>query len=126
MKHRTRMLWMLIVCYGPSNDYADPFCGLAFVEGSTMANSKSRNTRGLESGTEAVLRHWQKAVPDDRMAHLIKDTWRGLTRSFQMRLNEHAVSYGHWIFLRILWEKEGVTPSELSQQAGLMRPTTFS
>jgi len=44
----------------------------------------------------------------------------------QMRLAEHAVSYGHWSFLRILWESEGLTQRQLSGQAGVMEPTTFS
>jgi DNA-binding MarR family transcriptional regulator len=43
-----------------------------------------------------------------------------------MRLAEHAVSFGHWVFLRILWERDGVTQRELSVQAGLMEPTTFA
>ena len=41
-------------------------------------------------------------------------------------LTEHAVSYGHWTFLRILWETEGLTQRRLSAQAGVMEPTTFS
>ena len=51
---------------------------------------------------------------------------RGLARALQMRLTEHAVSYGHWTFLRILWEAEGITQRELSLRAGVMEPTTFS
>ncbi len=76
--------------------------------------------------TQAILRHWREAVPDDRLAHLVKDATRGLSRALQMRLTEHAVSFGHWTFLRILWEKDGVTQRELSERAGLMEPTTFS
>jgi DNA-binding MarR family transcriptional regulator len=34
------------------------------------------------------------------------------------------VTLGHWTFLRILWERDGVTQRELSQEAGLMEPTT--
>ncbi len=36
------------------------------------------------------------------------------------------VSFGHWTFLRILWEADGLTQRELSEQAGVMEPTTFS
>jgi DNA-binding MarR family transcriptional regulator len=43
-----------------------------------------------------------------------------------MRLVAHGVSFGHWTFLRILWEREGLTQRELSEQAGVMEPTTFS
>jgi DNA-binding MarR family transcriptional regulator len=73
-----------------------------------------------------ILRHWRDAIPNDRLAHLVKHAARGLARALQMRLTEHAVSYGHWTFLRILWESEGLTQRELSDQAGVMEPTTFS
>jgi DNA-binding MarR family transcriptional regulator len=77
-------------------------------------------------GTQSILRHWREAVPDDRLAHLVKDATRALVRALQMRLAEHAVSFGHWTFLRILWEGDGLTQRELSEQAGVMEPTTFS
>jgi DNA-binding MarR family transcriptional regulator len=76
----------------------------------------------LES--QAVLRHWLEAVPNDRMAHLVRDAGRGLVRSMQSRLTEHGVSFGHWAFLRALWENDGVTQRELSVQVGVMEPTT--
>jgi DNA-binding MarR family transcriptional regulator len=73
---------------------------------------------------QIVLRHWLEAVPNDRLAHLIKDTSRGLVRALQMRLTAHAVSFGHWAFLRVLWERDGLTQRELSQEVGVMEPTT--
>lgn len=60
------------------------------------------------------------------MAHLVKDATRALVRSLQMRLAEHEVSFGHWTYLRILWESDGLTQSELSREAGVMEPTTFT
>src|ERR1700686_5231924 len=77
-------------------------------------------------GTQSILRHWREAVPDDRLPHLVKDATRALVRALQMRLATHAVSFGHWTFLRILWEGDGLTQRELSEQAGVMEPTTFS
>ena len=47
-------------------------------------------------------------------------------RALQSRLAEHGVPFGHWTFLRILWEREGLTQRELSDEAGVMEPTTFS
>jgi DNA-binding MarR family transcriptional regulator len=73
-----------------------------------------------------MLRHWREAVPNDRLAHLVKDATRALLRALQMRLTEHSVSLGHWTFLRILWERDGLTQRELSEEAGVMEPTTFS
>jgi DNA-binding MarR family transcriptional regulator len=36
------------------------------------------------------------------------------------------VSFGHWTFLRVLWERDGLTQRELSREAGVMEPTTFT
>jgi len=84
--------------------------------------SRARET----AATETILRHWREAVPDDRLAHLVKDAMRAFIRALQMRLAEHHVSFGHWSFLRVLWEGDGLTQRELSEQAGVMEPTTFS
>ena len=73
-----------------------------------------------------LLRHWREAVPDDRLAHLIRDVARAQMRALQTRLAEHGVSFGHWTFLRILWLKDGLTQRELSELAGVMEPTTFA
>jgi DNA-binding MarR family transcriptional regulator len=89
------------------------------------ANGRSTSV-GTEAATQSILRHWREAVPDDRLAHLVKDATRALLRALQMRLAAHGVSIGHWTFLRILWERDGLTQRELSEQAGLMEPTTLS
>ena len=62
----------------------------------------------------------------DRLAHLIKDSGRAMGRALQMRLVDHSVSLGHWSFLRILWERDGLTQRELSMLAGVREPTTHS
>jgi MarR family transcriptional regulator, organic hydroperoxide resistance regulator len=85
-----------------------------------MAMTKKR------SDTQTILRHWREAVPDDRLAHLVKDAARSLVRALSVRLAEHQVAFGHWAFLRILWEGDGITQRALSEQAGVMEPTTFS
>ncbi len=87
---------------------------------------KRSDPAAAKGGTQVILRHWQEAVPNDRLAHLVRDAAKGLTRALQIRLSEHAVSFGHWAFLRILWEQDGLTQSELSERAGVMEPTTFS
>jgi DNA-binding MarR family transcriptional regulator len=62
----------------------------------------------------------------DRIAHLTKEAWRGFVRALQPRLAGHGVSFGHWTFLRILWERDGLTQRELSEEAGVMEPSTFA
>ena len=84
-----------------------------------MKKNKSDETRN-------ILRHWQEAVPNDRLAHLVRDAGRAYTRALQLRLADHGVPFGHWTFLRILWESDGLTQRELSERAGVMEPTTFT
>ena len=81
---------------------------------------------GPDPTTRAILRHWREAVPNDRMAHLVRDAARGLTRGLQFRLGEHGVSMGHWVFLRILWDEDGLSQRELAARAGLMESTTHT
>ncbi len=73
-----------------------------------------------------ILHHWREAVPNDRLAHLVRDTERAFRRALQLRLAAHDVPFGHWAFLRVLWERDGLTQKELSEQAGVMEPTTFA
>ena len=80
----------------------------------------------IKDDSAAILHHWREAVPNDRLAHLVKDATRVFQRALQARLAEHAVSFGHWSFLRILWEHDGLTQRELSNAAGVMEPTTHS
>jgi len=92
------------------------------------ARRTARSRRELSSvdNSQVILRHWREAVPNDRLAHLVKDATRALLRALQMRLAEYSVPLGHWTFLRILWEEDGITQRGLSEQAGVMEPTTFS
>jgi DNA-binding MarR family transcriptional regulator len=85
------------------------------------SSGKSESAR-----VDPILRHWRDAVPDDRLAHLVKDAARAMVRGLQMRLAQHEVSFGHWTFLRILWENDGLTQKELSDEAGTTTPTTFA
>lgn len=76
--------------------------------------------------TQKLLKHWRESVPQDRLAHLIRDVARAQQKALQQRLAQHGVSFGHWTFLRILWISDGLTQKELSDFAGVMEPTTFS
>ncbi|MFS2033015.1 MarR family winged helix-turn-helix transcriptional regulator [Polaromonas sp. CT11-55] len=80
----------------------------------------------MSNDTQNIIRHWREAVPNDRLAHLIRDASRAFHRALQVRLARHGVPFGHWTFLRILWESDGLTQKELSERAGVMEPTTFT
>ena len=87
--------------------------------------SENDNRRDADS-SQVLLRHWREAVPNDRLAHLVKDATRALVRALTVRLADHKVPFGHWTFLRILWEADGLTQRDLSARAGVMEPTTFT
>jgi len=89
-----------------------------------MTARKSIRPLGGEEETQRILRHWHEAVPNDRLAHLVKDASRAFVRALKERLDLHGVPFGHWTFLRILWEADGLTQRELSTEAGVMEPTT--
>lgn len=72
-----------------------------------------------------VLSHWKTTAPEDRVAHLVKDTSKAFLRKLQDRLAPFDVQLGQWTYLRILWKKEGLTKRELSIEAGVMEPTAF-
>ena len=80
---------------------------------------------GLKSEVEgfALLR---EAGPNERMAHLIKLSFRGFSRALQARLRKQSILYGHWTLLRILWRADGMTQRQLSEQAGVAEPTAFA
>ena len=80
----------------------------------------------MKPPTTNTLHHWREAVPNDRTAHLIRDTERAFRRALQIRLAPFGVPFGHWSFLRILWDADGLTQKELSERAGVMEPTTFA
>ena len=69
---------------------------------------------------------WREALSDERMAHLIKNAFRRTSRALQIRLARHSVSYGQWTILRILWQGDGLTQKQLSDQAGVTEPSTFA
>ncbi|SAK50268.1 MarR family transcriptional regulator [Caballeronia glebae] len=100
--------------------------GKESLYGKDTVMTRKKTVESAPRETAEMLRHWHESVPNDRLAHLVKDATRSMVRALQMRLAEHAVSFGHWTFLRILWESDGLTQRELSEQAGVMAPTTFA
>ena len=41
--------------------------------------------------TQSLLWHWHESVPDDRLAHLVKDTARAFNKRLQVRLQKHCL-----------------------------------
>jgi len=79
----------------------------------------------MTSEIKEKIKHWRDAVPNDRFAHLVRDVSRAFTRSLTIKLERHGIPFGHWTYLRVLWEADGLIQKELSKRAGVMEPTTF-
>ncbi|MGV6875773.1 MarR family winged helix-turn-helix transcriptional regulator [Pseudochelatococcus sp. B33] len=62
----------------------------------------------------------------DRIAHLLKLTSKSAARALQTRLAREDINYGFWTFLRILWEQDDLTITELSQAAGVAKPAVVN
>ena len=79
----------------------------------------------MKKDTPNLSQDWREAIPEERLAHLLRDVAQAFTRSLVLRLAQHEVPIGHWTFLRVLWESDGLLQKELSERAGVMPPTTF-
>ena len=86
----------------------------------------SRPTAQVAATPAEAARQWRDVLHEERMAHLIKSAFRCTSGSLQRRLKQHDVLYGHWTFLRILWQTDGVTQRQLSEQAGVTEPSTVT
>ena len=80
-----------------------------------MSDAEITGPAGPESGWE-----------EERIARLIRLAARAFNRSLQLRLTGEGVTFGQWIFLRILWQSDGLTQRELSERAQLTEPTTHT
>lgn len=68
-------------------------------------------------------------IPDyshERVAHLTRLAARRFTRSLLIRLAKLDITFGHWVFLRILWAEDGLSQRRLSELANLTEPTTHT
>ncbi|MDB5882871.1 MAG: transcriptional regulator MarR family [Ramlibacter sp.] len=71
-------------------------------------------------------RAWRDVLHDERMTHLIRTALRCTSSALQRRLKQQDVLYGHWTFLRILWQTDGLTQRQLSEQADVTEPSTVT
>lgn len=79
-----------------------------------------------EKPADGPVRAQFSTLLNERLAHMVRQAARAFVRSLQYRLAGQHVTFGHWIFLRLLWQADGLTQRELSDAAGLVEPTTHS
>lgn len=88
-----------------------------------MSSADSKTKKPGTAGRKPAVRD----LPLDRS---VGYQVRATNRAFQMALRESVepfgVSPGMWYFLRLLWQDDGLTQSELARRIGLMEPTAFT
>lgn len=87
-----------------------------------MASTKKNSVRKKAS---RPVRKDQSNVASST-GYLVRKTFRSFTHSLEARLTPHDVSLSMWFFLRLLWERDGLTQKELSDELGLTQGTTVT
>jgi DNA-binding MarR family transcriptional regulator len=72
------------------------------------------------------MSHHLDALSNERLAHLVKTVFKQTSAVLQKRLKPLGVQYSHWTLLRVLWKGDGLTQRQLSEQAGISEPSTFT
>ncbi len=65
-------------------------------------------------------------TPEESVGFLARLTFRAFSRNLENRINRHGVTGGQWVFLRVLWDEDGMTQRELSRRAGMRESTTVT
>ena len=60
------------------------------------------------------------------IGYLVRKTHQAFIRSLELRLDPHGLSSSMYFFLRLMWQKDGLTQREISEELGLTPPTTVA
>lgn len=63
---------------------------------------------------------------EESLGFLLRDTSRVFADALHARLRAYGLSIAHWQYLRVLWERDGITQRELAQRAKRMGASTVS
>ena len=63
---------------------------------------------------------------EETVGFLLSDTTRTMTRAFTKKIAVHGIGMGIFQFLRILWEEDGLTQSELAERARMKGPSAVA
>lgn len=80
----------------------------------------------MEDSPSADPNEHDPKLTEERIARLVRLAARAFNRSLQLRLQSEGVTFGQWIFLRILWYNDGLSQRELSKRAHLTEPTAHT
>lgn len=61
---------------------------------------------------------------EESFGHLIRDVHRCFSKTLQDLITKDGITTAQWFFLRVLWDEDGLSQSELSDRVGLTTATT--
>ena len=77
----------------------------------------------LQEKPEGQKKGFDELRLEETIGFLLSDASRTMTRTFSARIAEHGVGMGIFQFLRILWEEDGLSQSELASRTRMRGPS---
>lgn len=65
-------------------------------------------------------------LASESIALLMRIALYGLRAAFKATLARHRIQWSAWYYLRVLWERDGISQRELTERVGAMQPNTVS
>jgi len=90
--------------------------------------SVKKNGAGQDNSRRPARKRAAVTIEDidlvNSVPSLMRYVHRGLSRGMEHRLAKYRITIGTWYFLRVLWEEDGLSQTELSERIGIVGPTT--
>jgi DNA-binding MarR family transcriptional regulator len=88
--------------------------------GSEVAKRTALSAQGAPQASKATF---DDLKLEETIGFLLSDASRTMTRTFSARIAAHGVGMGIFQFLRILWEEDGLSQSELAGRTHMRGPS---
>lgn len=82
-----------------------------------------KNSNPIDARADGRHQRYDHLRLEETLGFLLSDVTRSMTRIFSARIAEHGVGMGIFQFLRILWEEEGLTQSQLALRTRMREPS---
>lgn len=74
-----------------------------------LNTSRSKKSRAAVSSLDAHLGYWLRFVSNH------------VSHAFKVKVEQHGVTVAEWVVLRVLFDEDGIKPSDVSDKIGLTR-----
>jgi DNA-binding MarR family transcriptional regulator len=88
--------------------------------------TKAPIRRQAAAGARARAPRYDHLRLEETVGFLLSDTARTMVRAFTKKIAVHGIGMGVFQFLRILWEEDGLTQSELAARARMKGPSAVA